>query len=221
MPKKSFWITLILLIATGGVLLKLHVGADIEVYRKNLDKLPSMINGMQSIDIMLEESVVKELDPDVYVFRNYILKDGSIINLYIGYYGTQKGGRSTHNPDACYPGAGWAILSEGHSTVRVANGDKWSDIVLNTMQVSKIDKQQLVYHWYQTDKSEVVVNGIQQNLHRFKSRLLRNRDDGAFIRVSIDYHGNYQDKKREIEGFIQKLFPLIIQYWPQEREKER
>jgi EpsI family protein len=218
MAKKNFWITLILLIVTGAVVLKLHNGADVVVYQKNLDKFPCTINGIQSVDIPLEESVIKELDPDVYVFRYYILKDGSRINVYIGYYGTQKGGRSSHNPDACYPGAGWAIMNESNSTISIENSGKRSDIVLNTLRVTKGDEQQLVYHWYQTDKSIVVANGIQQNLYRFRNRLLYNRDDGAFIRVSKDYHGSYQDTKKDIEGFIQQLFPLLIQYWPKENE---
>jgi hypothetical protein len=76
MVKKSFWASLILLIATFVVVKGMHLGTNVEVWKKNLDSLPSAIGRLNSIDIPLEESVIKELDPDVYVFRNYTSEIG-------------------------------------------------------------------------------------------------------------------------------------------------
>jgi EpsI family protein len=221
MAKKSFWVSLILLIATLVVVKGMHLGTNVAVWKRNLDKLPSTIGRMNSVDIPLEESVVKELDPDVYVFRNYTSGDGAVINVYIGYYGTRKGGRSEHNPDACYPGSGWAIMSEGKATILLGNNGMKETITLNTLQVTKDNEKQLVYHWYQTDKSKVIATGIQQNMNRLKNRLLYNRDDGAFIRVSTDIDNNYPEAKKKIEDFIKQLFPLLIKYWPLEREVDQ
>ena len=103
MSKKSFWISLLLMVATLAVVQKMHTGTDVVVLKKNLDKLPYTINGMQGVDIPMDTAVVEELDTDVYLFRNYMSKDDRVINVYIGYYGTQKGGRSNHSPEGCYP----------------------------------------------------------------------------------------------------------------------
>ncbi len=216
MSKKSFWISLLLMTATLAVVQKMHIGTDVVVWKKNLDKLPYTIDGMQGVDIPLEGSVIRELNTDVYLYRNYMSKNGRVLNVYIGYYGTQKGGRSNHNPEGCYPGAGWSILQEGETNIAIEHGGVKNDVVLNTIQVKKGDEKQLVYHWYQTQKSMVIRNGVQQNMNRFKNRLLYNRDDGAFIRISEDMGNNYFESKKDIENFIKLLFPLLNKYWPQE-----
>jgi EpsI family protein len=221
MEKKSFWVSLILLIATLVVVKGMHLGTNVAVWKKNLDKLPSTIGRMKSVDVPLEESVVKELGPDVYVFRNYTSDDGSVINVYIGYYGTRKGGRSEHNPNACYPGSGWAIMNEDKSSISIGNNGLKNTITINTLRVTKDKEKQLVYHWYQTDKNMVISTGIQQNLNRLKNRLLYNRDDGAFIRVSTNVDNNYLEAQKEIEDFIKQLFPLLIKYWPLEHEVDQ
>ncbi len=70
-------------------------------------------------------------------------------------------------------------------------------VVLNILVVKKNDDKQLIYHWYQSDKNKVMISGVQQNLHRLVNRLLLNRDDGAFVRVSTDINDD-QVKAREI-----------------------
>ena len=221
MSKKSFWISLFLMIATLAVVHKMHVGTDVIVWKKNLDRIPYTINGMKGVDIPLEKSVIKELDPDVFVFRNYTSKNGRVLNVYIGYYGTQKGGRSKHSPEGCYPGAGWSILNESTTSLTVEERGVKKDVMLNTLQVKMIDDNQLVYHWYQSNRGVVVINGVQQNINRFKNRLMHNRDDGAFIRVSEDISNNFGTTKEDIENFIQHLFPLLVEYWPQEIELKK
>jgi EpsI family protein len=221
MTKKSFWISLLLMTATLAVVQKMHIGTDVAVWKKNLDKLPYAIDGMQGIDIPLEEPVVKELDTDVYVFRNYTSPGGKVINVYIGYYGTQKGGRSNHSPEGCYPGAGWSILREGEDDITIEHDGLRDKVILNTLHVKKGDEDELVYHWYQTRNGMIIKNGIQQNMNRFRNRLLYNRDDGAFIRVSEIMGNDHLKTREEIEEFIRKLIPLLIEYWPQEREMEQ
>jgi EpsI family protein len=216
MNKKNFWISLSLIIATLVVIRIMHLGTDVVVVKKNLDRIPYEIGSMHGVDIPLEESIIKALDPDVFVFRNYISKDRTPINLYIGYYGTRKGGRSAHIPEGCYPGAGWAILKEHTSTIPLDNN--MGSITLNSLWANKGNERQLVYHWYQSDKSKVIATGMQQNLNRFKRRLLYNRDDGAFVRVSLDMDNDYSQTKKDMERFIIQLFPLLIEYWPEEDE---
>jgi EpsI family protein len=216
MNKKNFWISLSLLIATLVVIRTMHLGTDVVVVKKNLDRIPYTIGSMHGVDIPIEESIIKALDPDVFVFRDYISKDRKPINLYIGYYGTRKGGRSTHTPEGCYPGAGWAILKE--YTITIPLDSKMGSITLNSLWANKGNERQLVYHWYQSDKSKVIATGMQQNLNRLKRRLLHNRDDGAFIRVSQVVDKDYSQTKEDMESFIKQLFPLLIEYWPEEDE---
>ena len=47
---------------------------------------------------------------------------GSVVWLFIGYFGTQHENSQIHSPKHCYPGAGWNILDEG--STRIARRDE-------------------------------------------------------------------------------------------------
>ena len=95
---------------------------------KTLEKIPLRINGYVGNNNKIEEPYEVELNADDYIFREYIRnkkpkksklnRNGSqnkaqqFIWLYIGYWGTRKGGRTGHHPFACYPSAGYTILKE-------------------------------------------------------------------------------------------------------------
>jgi len=86
------------MIVTIAAVQEMHVGKNVVVWKKDLDKLPYTIGGMQGIDVPLEASVARELGTDVYVFRNYTSADGRVINVYIGYYGTRREGDPITTP---------------------------------------------------------------------------------------------------------------------------
>ncbi len=164
----------------------------------------------------MEKSVEKELNTDGYVFRDYINSEGRRVNLYIGYYGTQKGGRTGHNPNACYPSQGWAIIEERRVNLEVPVGSYLQSITINEMLVKKQTVKLLVYHWYQSDKDDVLESGIAANIHRLKTLILYGRNEGAFIRVSGEVIGDKDTTRRILRGFIKDLFPYLVTNWPRE-----
>ena len=208
-----------LCILTAFVLVKMiPSGQNVEVIEKNLDKLPYRIGNYIGMDMKMEDSVVKELDTDVYIFRRYVKEQDEEITLYIGYYGTRKGGRTGHIPEACYPAVGWAILDEYRVNVPVLFDGKDRMITVNALKVKKGDTTGLVYHWYQSSGHKVLSSGVAQNLQRFKTKVLYNRDDGAFIRVSAPVTQSLSYTKNRLDSYIKKLYPLIVKYWPEENE---
>lgn len=215
---KIFVVSCLCMIATFALIQSIHSGSDVEVVEKNLDKLPYKIANYMGIDMQMDDPVVKELNTDIYIFRQYINDKGERITLYIGYYGTKKGGRTEHSPGGCYPGSGWAILDETQVEVPVAlNGNK-KIIPLNALQVKKGVIKECVFYWYQSNGDKVLSSGIDQNLHRFKSKILHNRNDGAFIRVSASVTQSLSYTKNRLESFVKEIYPLIVKYWPEERE---
>jgi len=190
----------------------------VEIIEKNLDKFPHEIGNFMSIDIKMDDAVVKELNTDVYIFRKYINDKGSEITLYIGYYGTKKGGRTGHNPSACYPGSGWTILNQSKVKVPVFLDGTERMITLNALQVKKGVIRQRVYHWYQSNGDEILSSGIEMNLYRFISNIIYNRNDGAFISVSAPVTQSLSYTENRIQTFIKEIFPLIVKHWPKEKE---
>jgi len=191
----------------------------VEVVAKNIDKFPYKIGDYLGADIRMEAEVIKELNTDVYIFRRYVDELDEEINLYIGYYGTKKGGRTGHNPSACYPGSGWSIHKKSKKEISVILHGEEKIMAVNSMQISKQESSdRLVYHWYQSNGGVVLSSGIEQNLYRFKSRILYNRNDGGFIRVSTPMTRSLSYAEKRAQSFIKQIFPLITNYWPKEEE---
>ncbi len=208
-----------MMLCTLTIVYHLNTGSNVIVYRKKLDKFPAEVERFSSTNIVLQDSIVRELDPDIYVFREYQDQNGNSVTLYIGYYGTQKGGRTGHNPAGCYPGNGWAILSNDKFTIDIPLDGKANKLTFNRMRVKKNNAKQLVYYWYHYNGGVVITSGLSQNIHRFKNKLLYNRNEGAFIRVSTSYSQNLGDKTKLLNKFLKRIFPLIVEYWPEEREE--
>jgi EpsI family protein len=219
MRYKTFIVSLICILITFVFILRSQTGANVDVIRKNLEKLPIYIGSYRGFDLPMEGSIIRELDTDVYIFRGYTEANGSRIVVYVGYYGTKKGGRTGHNPDACYPASGWSIINASTEIIPVSFNGKGQNVTLNRLDVKMGERSELVYHWYQSDRDMVLQSGIDQNLHRLKSRLLHNRNDGAFVRVSAPIQNSTEETRQKLIAFIQHLYPLLAQYWPVEMEK--
>ena len=109
MSNKSFTLSLIILLATIASVGAIASRVEPVVVKTNLENLPMEIAGFKATEDFLPESVYKKLNADKHVYRHYRSADGKQVDLYIGYYGTAKGGRTGHNPYACLPGAGWGV----------------------------------------------------------------------------------------------------------------
>jgi len=215
MSNKSFTISIIILLATiAGVFLISRRDEPI-VIATNLENLPMKIAGFKATEDFFHESVYKELNADKHIYRHYRSDNSRQVDLYIGYYGTAKGGRTGHNPYACLPGAGWAIVDAHKVKLEV-------DYYPNGVEVNYILSQKgltydVVLHWYQSNRNKILATGIQQNIQRFLGRVFYNRNDGAFIRVSANTDQEHiEEAKKLIKFFAEKVLDLFPNYWPRE-----
>ncbi|MEK6765467.1 MAG: exosortase C-terminal domain/associated protein EpsI [Planctomycetota bacterium] len=210
MNRNRFFVSLIALFLTLGSVIYLSGRPLPEVVEKRLDNLPYTIGPWEGKDFSFDKLIIDELATDDRVARNYIDRNNNyIITLYIGYYGTKKGGRTGHNPNSCYPSSGWNIISDTSTNVNEGHGS------VNRLLVKKGDTSQIVYHWYQ-DGDKIIQSGIEQNINRFINKVRLNRDDGAFVRISID--GRSEGAEETLIQFGRLLMPLIAENWPVEKE---
>ncbi len=85
------------------------------------------------------------------------------------------------------------------------------------MHVKRGNVHQLVLFWHQS-RDTVLADGIEQNLHRLKNRLLYNRDDGAFVRLSTSMSpDNEAEALGLLQNFAGELLRLLPANWPEER----
>lgn len=214
LDNKRFLIALFTLLLTLAIVLRISQRGVPLVLQTNLENLPMEISGYIGSDDRFSDEVYAELNADQHVYRHY---KGSLgeINLYIGYYGTAKGGRTGHNPYACLPGSGWAIVERG--VVTVPTSYRPDGVTLNYLVASKDGVNNVLLHWYQAAGTQVLATGLQQNVQRFTGRVLHNRNDGAYVQVSSFAEAEYVSEIRAtVQDFAQRILEQLPAYWPLE-----
>jgi EpsI family protein len=185
------------------------------VVQTNLENIPMVIDGYTATDYTFSDSVYKELNADKYVSRHYKSRDGNQIDLYIGYFGTAKGGRTGHNPYACLPGAGLAIVDTGKVYLKKPDGGM---VPVNYIRAVKDGINTLMLHWYQTAGNRVVATGFEQNIQRFVDKVLYNRNSGAVVQVNAYvFETDAPMAKQRLERFAEAMIKILPNYWPVEK----
>ncbi len=216
MLNKSFAISLLLLLFALSAVAVIFFRPVPVVVHTNLARLPMEIAGYIGSEDAFPESVYLELNADMNLYRHYRSGDGSQLDLYIGYYGTAKGGRTGHNPYACLPGAGWAIVDSRKVSIRKPSQSP--DVEVNYVRARRNGVNTVMVHWYQTASTTVVSTGIQQNIERFWGRLLYNRNDGAFVQISTQVPDEQKvEAGAKVQNFAAHILQLLPGYWPIEK----
>ena len=206
-------ILILVLLAVGGFAWSLQVQPALAINASALDTLPMKIDVYEGEAIPLESTVESVLRADFNLQRSYY-GAGSLIWLYVGYYGTTRGGRPEHTPRGCYTGAGWGIESTRTLQV-VPNGN----MQVNEYLVEREGERRLVHFWYRSARRGGMLGGWDQNIDRFVGRITDGRADGALIRISTPLNGNDEIGARgRLLGFASMLDPLLAERWPTETE---
>lgn len=216
MDNKAFISALAILLLTLGITGAIAKRGVPSVVATNLEKLPMEIMGMRGTEDSFDEAIYQELNADRHVYRHFRDEEGRQVSLYIGYYGTAKGGRTPHNPYACLPAAGWGITKT--NMVQLKPNYYPDGVKVNYILAQKGDLYETVLHWYQASGDKVLASGLQQNIQRLISRVTRNRNDGAFVRVSIFSQEEDVSAALGLAGtFAENILDLLPGYWPVEQ----
>lgn len=216
MSNKSFCTSLIILLATIALVALISRRGEPIVVKTNLENLPMEIAGYKATEDFFPDSVYKELNADRHVYRHWRNNDGRQVDLYIGYYGTAKGGRTPHNPYGCLPGAGWGIVDSKMVSLKTTYYPE--GVTINYILARKGETYESVLHWYQSAGNKVLSTGIQQNIERFIGRTFYNRNDGAFVRVSVfGKEEHLEEADLLTKSFAEKILDLLPEYWPIEK----
>lgn len=211
--RRQALLLVIVLLAVGGVAWSFQLRAPLEVDAAALDALPRTIGPWRAIDIPLESQVEAVLRADHNVQRVYAHPIGTRIGLYVGYYGTERGGRPEHTPWVCYPNAGWSI--DAHRTLEV---DPAIGLSVNELEVEKDGSRALVHFWYRSFRSTGLLGGTDQVLDRFVGRLRHARSDGALVRLStpLEADDDWLAARSRLTSFVGPLDALLAEHWPDE-----
>jgi EpsI family protein len=168
-----------------------------------------------------DERVVRILGADEYLTRVYRHGTAPPVDLFIGYYGSQRTGAVIHSPLNCLPGAGWQPIDRRRVAVDVdlaASGEprRVRALGVNRVVVQRGDEQQLALYWYQ-ERGRVIASEYASRAYMVLDAARYGRTDGALVRVTTpagsDVHDVEVAAARLIE-FVRVIFPLLAGYLP-------
>lgn len=210
--RREFWISVALLVA-GIALVRYTATAEVQVDRAPLASLPRAIGDMDGSDQPIAAQVLDKLALTDYVSRVYHAPDRRAVQLYIGFYASQRTGATYHSPRNCMPGSGWQILESG--TARVPGPDG-RPVTVNEMLIGKGTDRMVALYWYQ-DRGRVVASEYLAKVYLVWDAATRHRTDGSMVRVLVparDDGDDVAEARSEGRAFAARLMPLLPAFLP-------
>jgi len=204
-----FWITAAVLLS-AIVLLHTVSHGEAVVPRQPLRDLPYVLGPWTGAERPLEQRIVLAVSVTDYTNRVYVNQENAPLDLYIGYYASQRTGDTIHSPKNCLPGAGWDPIQSGYATVSVAGG---RSIVVNEYVIQQGLDKELVFYWYQ-GRGRVIASEYAGKFWMIADAISRNRTDGALVRMVTPMKDGEANARARLVGFTQVLFPHLGELIP-------
>lgn len=204
--------SIVIAVLLGGTVL-LHAMSHGEpiMARQPLKDLPYQIGNWQGKEDPLEERIVQAVSVTDYTNREYISSSAAPVELYIGYYASQRTGDTIHSPKNCLPGAGWDPIQSGYTTIPAGNG---TEITVNEYVIAQGLNKELVFYWYQ-GRGRVVASEYWGKFWMIHDAITRNRTDGALVRLIAPItDNNTAEAKATLVKFTQMIFPHLSEFIP-------
>jgi EpsI family protein len=143
--------------------------------------LPAAVDGWQSEDYPITESISEVLDADAVLQRRYFAPDGSEVWLFLAYFAAQGVNSQIHSPRHCVPGSGWRIASVERCTLDLPRGSHPATRLIIQRQGQGQANEML--YWFRT-RSGVVTGEYSLKWDLVKNSLARRPTDAVFVRFT-------------------------------------
>jgi len=198
------WTTVGVLLA-AYVLLHTTSHGEPVILHQPLRDLPYAIENWKGQEQALPEQIVQAVGVSDYTNRVYFQPTEPWVQLYIGYYASQRTGETMHSPKNCLPGAGWEPISAGYATIPLTTARQ---IVVNDYIIQKDLNKEMVLYWYQ-GRGRVIASEYAGKFWTVTDAISRNRTDGALVRLITPVNDGEARARMRLISFAQSLFPNL------------
>jgi EpsI family protein len=203
------WITAAVLLSAFVFLQTMSHGEPV-VPRQPLHDLPYMLGPWKGEEQPLQDRIIQAAGVTDYTNRTYSQLGEVPVQLYVGYYASQRTGDTIHSPKNCLPGAGWDPVRSGYARILVPGGH---NIVVNEYVIQRDQSKELVFYWYQ-GRGRVIASEYKGKFWMIADAIRRNRTDGALVRVVTPMNDGTDGARIRLVGFTQRLFPSLDEFIP-------
>ena len=176
------------------------------IARQSLRELPYTLGDWTGEDHPLQERIVQAVSVSDYTNRVYFEAGADApVELYIGYYASQRTGDTIHSPRNCLPGAGWDPVRSEIAKISLPSGRQ---VLLNEYVIRRDQNKQMVFYWYQ-GRGRVIASEYAGKFWMVADAISRNRTDGALIRLVTPMDDGEEKARARLVSFTQILFPYL------------
>ncbi len=180
---------------------------------KPLSTFPTQIGEWSGEEYRLEEKIYKVLGVDDSFLGNYRTSDGRRVQLYIGFYQSQREGDLIHSPKNCMPGSGWNIVHTSLEEITIPRGNPGKYKVIKLI-LEKGAQKQVVIYLYQS-RGRIINSEYMQKIYLVVDSIARHRTDGSFVRLITSVtHGEEDMGLNALKDFAVQLMPILNEYIP-------
>ncbi len=203
-------ITIIAIMLSTALLLGFLSNPEIIKPNKSFDAFPLKFGKWQGIKSNLDQEIYSILGVEDYILADYRSSQGEPVNLYIGFYQSQKEGDLIHSPKNCMPGAGWKITDTSIETINFTNNG--SENVIKLL-IQKGSEKQLVLYWFQS-RGRIISSEYMQKIWLVIDSITKHRTDGSFVRLTSMVTSNEKESLKLLKEFAKKIYPSLNEYIP-------
>ena len=180
--------------------------------RQPFTSFPSVLGEWKGREeTILGPDVLGMLKMSDYLMRRYEDRDGRSVWLYIGYWQSQRKGGDIHSPRNCLPGGGWEPIEASRLTIQIPGRD--APISVNRYLIQKDNQMQVTLYWFQT-QGKAVAGEVGAKIELVRNAILKNRTDGALVRLSAPVQGGVETTTARLVAYVQTLYPALHEYLP-------
>lgn len=208
--QNRFWVVVVIL-AAATVLLHAASRSPKRPLRQPLTIVPMSVANWRGSDVPIENRLVAALGVDDYLNRVYTDSNGNLLELYIGYFGSQRSGELIHSPKNCLPAAGWEWVRKDRRDIPLPNH---SPIEVNDFRINKGLRNSLVLYWYQ-GRGRAIASEYNAKFWMITDAMFRRRTDGSLVRIIIPIQDREEQARALGIQFLQAIFPFLDQSIPE------
>jgi EpsI family protein len=184
--------------------------------RKPLSSFPKNIDNWTGQEGFFDKQVYDVLGVDDSALISYQGPEGKSVQLYVGYYQSQREGDLIHSPKNCMPGSGWDITQTSLEELSL-QGTNPQKIKVVKLILKMGASQQVVLYWFQS-RGRFISSEYWQKIYMVWDAITKNRTDEAFVRLiaPVDPYGE-DDTTHYLKAFAEKLIPILNEYLPGEK----
>ena len=200
-----------IMVATFGLLTYLS-NPEIIAAKKPLSTFPYQIGPWEGVEESFDERVYQILAVSDTFYATYRASGQPWINLYIGYYESQREGELIHSPKNCMPGGGWNIIDTTIETLKLKNQTE-KEVKIIKLLLEKGKSRQISLYWYHS-RGRIISSEYMQKIFLVWDAVTRNRTDGSFVRLIMPVVESEEETLAALKDFAGELFPILLEYIP-------